>query len=97
MQILHKQNGANGMFYIPGEKEDDELLAEMTYLREEPNTLVIDHTEVADELRGQNIGYQLVHNAVEYARSQHLKIIPMCTFAKAVIDKKPEFRDVLDV
>jgi hypothetical protein len=84
------------MFYIPGEDDDDELKAEMTYLRQE-NTMIIEHTEVSDELRGQNIGYQLVHTAVEYARTHHMKIIPMCTFAKAVFDKKPEFRDVLDV
>lgn len=97
MLIQHRQNGANGMFYIPGEDDDDdELKAEMTYLRQEPNTMIIEHTEVSDELRGQNIGYQMVHTAVEYARSHHLKIVPMCTFAKAVFDKKPEFRDVLD-
>jgi predicted GNAT family acetyltransferase len=96
MVIQHRQNGANGMFFIPGEEDDDGLLAEMTYLRQEPDTMIIEHTEVSDELRGQNIGYQLVHTAVEYARTHHLKIIPMCTFAKAVIDKKPEFRDVLE-
>ncbi|MBA2746436.1 MAG: N-acetyltransferase, partial [Flavisolibacter sp.] len=52
-------------------------------------------TEVDDELRGQNIGLQLVQAVVDYARSQKLKLIPLCSFAKSVIDKKPEFRDVL--
>jgi uncharacterized protein len=92
MVIQHKQTEKRGMFFIAG--EEDDFLAELTYSRQD-NTMMIDHTEVDDQLRGQNIGYQLVHSAVEYARSHGMKIIPLCPFAKAVIDKKPEFRDVL--
>lgn len=58
--------------------------------------MIIDHTEVSDELRGKNVGYQLVHTAVEYARANHIKIIPLCPFAKSVFDKKAaEYGDVL--
>lgn len=58
--------------------------------------MIIDHTEVSDELRGQNVGYQLVKKAVDYAREQHIKIMPLCPFAKSVFDKKrEEFKDVL--
>ena len=42
--------------------------------------MIIEHTEVSDELRGQNVGYQLVHTAVEYARANNIKIIPLCPF-----------------
>lgn len=97
MTIQHKQDGGHGTFYVPGENDTDEPLAEMTYRTKEPHTMVIDHTEVSEQLRGQNIGYQLVHTAVEYARTNHLTIVPLCTFAKAVFDKKPEFKDVLGV
>jgi len=93
MLIQHKQTDARGMFFIPGEEED--FLAELIYMKSEPFTMIIEHTEVDDELKGQNVGYQLVHAAVEYARSHQLKVIPMCPFAKAIIDKKPEFKDVL--
>ena len=58
--------------------------------------MIIDHTEVSDELRCKNVGYQLVHTAVEYARANHIKIIPLCPFAKSVFDKKAaEYGDVL--
>jgi predicted GNAT family acetyltransferase len=93
MVIQHKLDGSKGVFFIPD--EDGEILAEIVYLKREPQSMIIEHTEVADELRGQNIGYQLVHAAVEYARSHQMKVVPLCPFAKAVIDKKPEFRDVL--
>jgi uncharacterized protein len=92
MLIQQKQVGHKGKFYVEqGGKE----LAEMTYTMPSPDKLIIDHTEVSDELRGKNVGGQLVTHAVEYARANGMKIIPLCTFAKSVFDRKPEIRDVL--
>ncbi len=93
MLIQHKHADTRGVFFIPG--EEDDLLAELIYMKQEPDIMIIEHTEVAEELKGQNVGYQLVHTAIEYARAHQLKVIPMCPFAKAIINKKPEFRDVL--
>jgi len=93
MLIQQKQDGTKGSFYV---KENDIVLAEMTYSMTGTTLMIIDHTEVSDELRGQNVGYQLVHAAVEYARVNHIKILPLCTFAKSVFDKRgAEFADVL--
>jgi len=93
MIIQHKRAETRGVFFIPG--EEDDFLAELIYMKKEPDTMIIEHTEVGDELKGQNVGYQLVHMAIEYARTHNLKVIPMCPFAKAIFDKKPEYRDVL--
>lgn len=92
MQIQHKQSGNRGFFFV--QPEGEEILAELTYLQHD-DQMVIDHTEVNEALKGQSVGYQLVNTAVEYARTHHLKVIPVCTFAKAVFDKKPEYADVL--
>lgn len=93
MIIQHKQEGSKGSFY--GEV-NNAALAEMTYSMAGNNVMIIDHTEVSDALRGKNVGYQLVHTAVEFARTNHLKIFPLCPFAKSVFDKKKdEFGDVL--
>lgn len=92
MLIQHKEGTTRGMFYI---EDDGEMIAEIVYAHGGDNMIIIEHTEVADQLKGQNIGYELVHRTVEYARSQGLKISPVCPFAKAVFDKKPDFRDVL--
>ena len=93
MLIQQKQNGSKGSFYV---EESGIILAEMTYSMTGTDLMIIDHTEVSDELRGKNVGYQLVHTAVEYARTNHIKILPLCTFAKSVFDKKgAEFADVL--
>lgn len=92
MLIQQQDNGHKGMFYVGDENEP---LAEMTFTMAAPDKMIIDHTEVSDELRGKNVGYQLVHTAVEYARANNIKIIPLCPFARSVFDKKPEFADVL--
>jgi hypothetical protein len=93
MLIQHKQEGSKGSFYVA---EDNNVLAEMTYSMTSTNLMIIDHTEVDDKLRGKNVGYQLVHTAVGYARTNNIKILPLCPFAKSVFDKKKdEFADVL--
>jgi hypothetical protein len=92
MLIEHSQEGDRGVFYI--RSENGERIAELTYLAKK-ELLIIDHTEVDDSLRGKNIGNQLIEAAVEHARQNSLKIRPICPFAKAVIDKRPEMQDVL--
>ena len=92
MLIQHKQAGNKGMFFV---SSNNNILAEMTYTMASDNKMIIEHTEVSEELSGKNVGYQLVHTAVEYARAHAIKIIPLCPFASSVFKKKPEFADVL--
>jgi len=93
MTVQHKTDGRHGMFFI---EDDEELGAEMIYNITSVNKMIIEHTEVGESLRGQNIGLELVHAGVEYARHHGMKIIPLCSFAKKVLDKKPEWQDVLE-
>lgn len=92
MLIQHKEGKNRGMFFI---EDDGEILAEIVYASGGDNTIIIEHTEVDDRLRGQNIGFELVHKTVEHARMYGLKISPVCPFAKAVFDKRADFKDVL--
>jgi len=92
MIITQIDHGSRGAFVI---KENNERLAEMTYSKAGDKIIIIDHTEVSDALRGKGAGKQLVSGAVEFARKQGLKILPLCPFAKAIFDKTPAFKDVL--
>jgi predicted GNAT family acetyltransferase len=92
MLIQNKYDGHKGMFFV---ENDGEVQAEMVYHMTAPDQMVIEHTEVNEELRGQNIGYELVHVAVEYARQHNIKITVWCPFAKKLFDKKPDWHDVL--
>jgi predicted GNAT family acetyltransferase len=73
----------------------DGIEAEMTYSRASTTLIIIDHTEVAAALRGRKVGEQLVRQAIEDARREGVAIIPLCPFAKAQIDRHPEWQDVL--
>lgn len=92
MLIQHRKVNNKGLFFV---ESDGNILAEMTYTMPSSTKMIIEHTEVGDELRGQNVGYELVRTAVEYARTHGIKIIPLCPFANAIFKKKPEFSDVL--
>ncbi len=92
MEIKRDEHGRKGAFYID---QDGEWVAELTYVRTGDNLMVIDHTEVDEELRGGDAGRDLVAAAVDFARGNNLKIRPDCPFAKKVIDSSPEFQDVL--
>ena len=72
----------------------DGHVAEMTYSRASDQLIIIDHTEVPDALRGRGVGQALVLRAVEDARREGFRIIPLCPFAKAQFERHPEWRDV---
>ena len=93
MLIRNKQINGKGMFFV---EMDGNILAEMVYTMPSPNKMIIEHTEVSDELRGKKVGDQLVHTAVEFARTKGIKIIPLCPFANSVFKKKPDYADVLN-
>lgn len=67
----------------------------LAYIWAGPGKLIIDHTEVSADFTGQGVGKKLVMAAVDYARENKIKILPLCPFAKSVFDKTPEIQDVL--
>lgn len=79
-------------FYI-GNEENSE--AEVHFVLVGETRIILDHTHVAEHLRGQNVGQQLVKAAVEYAKKEKLLVIPLCPFAKAEFEKHPEYQELL--
>lgn len=92
MQIKQDDNKKKGAFFV---EEDGERLAEMLYFQSKPGEITIYHTEVSPKLAGKGVGRERVTAGVEFARDNDLKIVPTCSYAKSVIDKTPEFQDVL--
>ena len=92
MLIQHKQIDGKGMFYVG---QDGAILAELVYSKPAADRMIIEHTEVDDSLSGKGVGLQLVTTAISYARKHKMKITPLCSFARSIFKKKPEFADVL--
>lgn len=84
LEIIHRELGHKGEFVVIHEGVD---AAKMTYTMAGETTLIIDHTEVSDVLRGTGAGKQLVKRGVEYAEEKGFKLIPLCPFAKSVIER----------
>lgn len=92
IEIKQFNNDHKGYFIA---YEDDKAAGKMTYTYAGEAGIIIDHTEVNPEFKGKNIGKMLVMNAVDYARKNNKKIIPLCPFTKSVFDKTESIRDVL--
>ncbi len=73
---------------------DGKHVGEITFVRVGIDKLIIDHTDVSENYRNENIGINLLRQVVDLARNQNRKIITMCPFAKAMFCKYPEFDDV---
>jgi len=52
------------------------------------------HTEVPKELEGRGIGSALSRGVLDTAGREGLKVNPLCPFARAYIDKHPEYADL---
>ena len=84
-------NEAENQFQL----EVDGQLAVSQYRRRN-GTIVFTHTEVPLQLEGQGIGNQLAKTALEYARSEGLRVVPRCRFIAAYIKRHPEYQDLVD-
>lgn len=91
MEIERIDDGKKGFFKALVDQKEAGL---MTYVWSGPK-FIIDHTEVHEAFAGQGVGKKLVLEAVSYARENHLKIMPLCPYAKSVFDKNKDLSDVL--
>jgi hypothetical protein len=89
---ITREDGPTGGRYVTTVSGHE---AEMTYSRAGSTRIIIDHTGVPRELGGMGVGKALVLRAVEDARKDGIKIIPLCPFAKAQIEKNKDWQDVL--
>lgn len=92
MDIKHQSGETKGEFFL---KKDGVRQAKLTYSKMGSSGIIIDHTEVSDELKGKNAGKKLVETAIAYARENNLKVIPLCPFARSIIERDTSLQDVL--
>jgi uncharacterized protein len=69
--------------------DNDTRLAEMAIGIIGEN-LVVYHTEVADKLKGQGVAPKLLTEMVDYARTNKLKVVPLCPYVHAQFKRHPD-------
>jgi len=90
--IRHREEETKGYFEWV---KDEEVAAYVSYSKAGNDLIIIDHTDVRPNFKGQGLGKKLVLHAVEYAREHEIKIMPICPYATSVFQKDESIRDVL--
>ena len=74
---------------------DGERFGFLEFTRPDVGVLCIEHVEVAPHLRGGKLGQQLVRKAVAFATDTKLRVVPICSYARAVIERDPALAPAL--
>lgn len=90
MEIKHSDNGSKGSFRA---FENGTEAGIISYTWHDENTFIIEHTIGKPEFKG--VGTILLNATVDFARQKGVKIIPVCSFAKKMFERRPEINDVL--
>lgn len=72
---------------------DDQIV--FTEYRLSPGTMTFYHTLTPPALRGRGLAAQVVQAALEFARAEGLKVVPLCWYVSGHINAHPEFRELL--
>ena len=68
--------------------------AELTY-RRSGDEIVFTHTGVPTALEGRGIGSALAKAGLEYAKAENLTVVPLCSFIRSYIERKPEYQPLV--
>jgi predicted GNAT family acetyltransferase len=68
---------------------DGERFGFLEFTRPGVGVMRIEYVEVAPELGGTGLGRQLVEKAVAFATDAKLRVVPICSYARAVIQRDP--------
>ena len=68
---------------------DGERHGFLEFTRPEVGLMRIEYVEVSPQLRGTGLGRQLVAKAVDFAKDAKLRVVPICSYARAVITRDP--------
>ena len=91
MQVNQSSRDGKGKFFI---EDNGKPIAVMTYYEQDAKTLVVEHTVVSPDHEGKGLGKKLVDAISEYARLNHLKIVPVCPYTNKVMHKSDSYKDV---
>jgi predicted GNAT family acetyltransferase len=87
LEILHRPEQGRFETTVEG------LRCEVDY-RLSPGLMHLTHTGVPQPLEGRGIAAALVQHALAWARSQRLKVDPVCSYAAVYLRRHPEWNDL---
>jgi len=73
----------------------DELVGYLDYVAE-PERMVLTHTVVHDRYAGRGYAGQLVRYVLDDIRASGKRVVPVCSYVVAYIERNPEYQDLVD-
>jgi uncharacterized protein len=61
----------------------------------QPGLFTVMHTKIEPAFEGRGIGSQFVAAMLEDIRRRKARVLPMCPFVRAFLEKHPEYADVV--
>lgn len=68
--------------------------AVLTYA-EQHGKLYLLHTQVPEAMEGHGVGGALVRAAMDFATAQGVKVVPFCPFARAWLQRHPQYEEMV--
>jgi predicted GNAT family acetyltransferase len=59
------------------------------------DNIIYSHTEVPAVFQGQGVAGKLARYALDYARDNDLKVVPLCPYVAAYIKRHPEYQPLV--
>ena len=59
------------------------------------DVITLVHTEVDPQFEGQGVGSALIQRALDDIRGRGERVVPLCPFVAAYIEKHPEYADLV--
>ncbi|WP_290870855.1 GNAT family N-acetyltransferase [Aquabacterium sp.] len=87
LNIVHRPEIGRFEAHVEG------LRCEVDYLLD-GRTVRMTHTGVPAALEGRGIAAQLVKAALTWARSEQLKVVPLCSYVQVYLRRHPEWQDL---
>ena len=88
MQVSHQPEAKRFHATVDGHE------AQLTY-RLGDGRMTIGHTGVPGAIGGRGVAGELVRAALDFARSEALKVVPACSYAAAYIQRNPQYADLV--
>ncbi len=67
---------------------------EIVFTHRGPGVISADHTGVPDSMGGHGVAKALLAHMIEDARTSGFRIIPVCSFVRALYARNPEWADL---
>ena len=95
MEFNFKNNKSGNGGYFTVHNQDEEL-GRLTYtIMPELNKFIISYVNIYPKYEGNGYGKKIISEAIDYARQNHLKVYPHCSYANTVMHRMNDVDDIL--